>query len=132
MPKIEKESDTLNREYRQNARMMERLTKRGTWDKIEPAFRELQERQYHIAKGLEECTGVKILQTEEEYQQEMKILQERHEAMMRKVETAIWKGKNKRRQKSLPSKVSKFIASSAPGQTTLDDDDDMTDQESKK
>lgn len=58
--KIEKESDTLNREYKRLSMMMERLTKKGTWDKIEPAFNELHQRQGQIVKELEECTGIQI------------------------------------------------------------------------
>jgi hypothetical protein len=103
--------------------MMERLTRKGSWDKIELAFRELEERQYQIAKALEECTGVKILQTEEEIMMENKRIQEERDALDRKFDQifleAEWEEFMKK-QKSLPSKESKFKASSAPGQSTLD------------
>ena len=58
--KIEKESDALRREYRQLVRTMERLTRKYTWDQIEPAWQQIFRRQGEIIKELEECTGIQI------------------------------------------------------------------------
>jgi peptide subunit release factor 1 (eRF1) len=87
--KIKKESDVLRREYKNLSRVAERLTRKDTYDKIEPAMNEIFQRQSQIIKELEECTGIQItLKTRED------ILKEIEE--MRRDENDEYKGNDKK------------------------------------
>ena len=77
--KIEKESDALNREYRQLANIAERLTKKYTGDDdlLWIRLNQIHNRQGQIIKELEECTGINIPQpTKEDTLKEFKRKQE--------------------------------------------------------